>query len=77
MESKHSTIDFMGYTLTVEYDHYPYHRGAMRDGLQIEPDEPASIEITLIQINGMEITGLLIAHLDDIEEEIKIQSGEF
>jgi hypothetical protein len=78
MEKKQVVIDYRGYPLSIEYTFYPYRRGSLDgDGLQIEPDEPASIDITSIHHNGMEVYGMLTEQLPELEYEVKLQSGEF
>jgi len=46
--------------LVCEIDYTPYSRGSFeRGGLQIEPDEPESIEVYSAKLNGIDIISLL------------------
>jgi len=45
MYTQKTDVCIKGVTLHVEYTYFPPCRGAYRDGLKIEPDEPEDIEI--------------------------------
>jgi hypothetical protein len=51
--AKHDTltVTVKGYDLLVDFDYWPASKGRReKGGLQIEPDEPAGIEITDIRL---------------------------
>jgi hypothetical protein len=71
----------------VEFDHYPASRGARErgSGVQLEPDEPATKEITEVfmvhptdqDINRVDVTEQLSKEMGDyIEEQIEEQAND-
>ena len=78
--NKHGVIEYRGYSLSVEYDYYPPTKGKREkgSGVQLEPDDDATIELTLVEHNGMEIMGLLEEQTDAIEITIgeQLETGE-
>lgn len=75
---KHGVIEYRGYSLSVEYDYYPPSRGAREkgSGVQLEPDEPALVELTSVMLNGMDMMDLLTEQQDEIETAIYEQLSE-
>ena len=69
---KHGVIEYRGYSLSVEYDYYPPSKGAREkgSGVQLEPDEDALVELTSVQLNGMDMYDLLIDQQQEIEDTI-------
>lgn len=77
--------DIHGIEVTVEYTYHPFIRGA-RDsfngrsgqGIQLEPDEPAYVEIdSVVTKLGEDLTGMLaprIMHQLELEAEEDYQS---
>lgn len=65
---KHGVIEYRGYSLSVEYDYFPPSKGRREDGVPMEPDEEATVELTSVHHNGAEIMGLL--NRKDIEDTI-------
>jgi len=70
VEQKHRTVYFRGVPIEVDYDYYPASKGARErgSGVQLEPDEPACVELTALSIGGVDIDGLLEEHIDAINE---------
>jgi len=58
--------------ITIEYDYQPEYRGSREigTGLQIEPDEPESIDIISIKDNNGNDVELSKADIQRIEDEI-------
>ena len=58
--------------ITGEYDYYPEERGSRErgTGLQIEPDEPATVEITSVKDNTGNEVELSTNDIQRIEDEI-------
>lgn len=77
---KHGVIEFRGYSLAVEYDYFAPSKGKREkgSGVQLEPDEDATIELTQVEHNGMEIMGLVEEYTADIEIAIgeQLETGE-
>ena len=65
-------IDWKGYKIEVTFDYYPPSKGAREygTGLQLEPDEPATVELEQVKFNGEEIDGLIEDQFEDIEAHI-------
>lgn len=63
------SIIYNGETLEVSGTYYPATRGAREygTGLQLEPDEPAEIEIESIIFSGVEVIGLMETAMQQID----------
>jgi hypothetical protein len=58
--------------LTVDYDYEPEDIALRVNGIQMEPDYPATVEITSVMHEGVDVMDLLDPDLlADIETEIK------
>ena len=69
------TINVLGYeaeyTATVRYLHTPAERGSReRGGLQLEPDDPAGVEVLTVLVKDRDISTLLT------ERQIEAIAGE-
>lgn len=78
--NKHGVIEYRGYSLAVEYDYYPAKKGKRErgSGVQLEPDDEETIELTMVEHNGKEILGLLEGQSKEIEDTIseQLETGE-
>ena len=56
MTQETRTISFLGAEIEVEFDYYQAHRGAREHGtgLQLTPDEPATLEVSGAKLVVME-----------------------
>ena len=84
MSQLSKTISYRGVQLSVDYTYYPPSRGAREkgSGVQLEPDESASVDVDGVQIvidmpnhpicNGYlcEVGGLLDGQEDEIEAKL-------
>ena len=70
--NKTTTITRDDNELEVNYDYFPASRGQRENGsgVQISPDEPASVELCKIKLGTVVVTDLLEFLHDGIEEEI-------
>jgi hypothetical protein len=60
-----------GRMLTVEYDYEPEDRALRINGIQMEPDYPATMDILAVLVEGVDIIDLLSdTTLADIEKQI-------
>lgn len=60
-----------GRMLTIEYDYEPEDISLRINGIQMEPDYPARMDITAVLLEGVDIIDLLSdTTLADIEKEI-------
>jgi hypothetical protein len=62
------TVNVKGALLDVEFEFHGACRGAREGGLQLEPDEEASIEITGITSRD-DLSDILAAFREEIEEQ--------
>lgn len=72
------SIVYNGEKLEVSGSYYPASRG-MREhgtGLQLEPDEPAEIEIESILYKEIEVFGLMETAIEIIEERVWVAFSE-
>jgi hypothetical protein len=57
--------------LTIEYDYEPEDKALRINGIQMEPDYPARMDILAVLVEGVDIIDLLSdATLADIEKQI-------
>jgi hypothetical protein len=63
------TVNVKGALLDVEFEFHGACRGAREGGLQLEPDEKASIEITGITSRD-DLSGILSVFREEIEEQV-------
>lgn len=65
-------IDWKGCELDVTFDYYKPSKGAREygTGLQLEPDEPATVELEDVMLNGVDISDLIEDQIEEIESHI-------
>jgi len=65
-------VHYMGVDISVEYSFYQYSPGPRErgSGVQLGPDEPATVEIHEIKIGPQEVTDVFEPHMDGLEELI-------
>jgi hypothetical protein len=75
---KTDTVEREGVTIDVDYTYYSASRGAREkgSGVQLEPDEPATVEINEMGIQGIDVTALLVDFEEDIMEELLSKGDE-
>jgi hypothetical protein len=57
--------------LTIEYDYEPEDKALRINGIQMEPDYPARMDILAVLVEGVDVVDLLSdATLADIEKQI-------
>lgn len=56
MTQPNKTISYRGVQLSVDYTYYPASRGAREkgSGVQLEPDEPASVDVDDVKLEYQE-----------------------
>ncbi len=60
-----------GRMLTVEFDYEPEDKALRINGIQMEPDYPARMDILAVLVEGVDVVDLLSdATLADIEKQI-------
>lgn len=66
----HRIVHYMGVDISVDYGYYPPSIGARErgSGVQLEPDEPAMVEVYEIKIGPQEVTDVFQPHMDGLEE---------
>jgi hypothetical protein len=65
----YARITLLDTPLDVHYAYYKARRGAIGDyGQPVEPDEPETVEIISVEIEGVDVLGLVEEHTDKIEE---------
>jgi len=91
MAQLNRTISYKGIQLSINYTYYPASRGAREHGtgLQLEPDEPESVDIDNVELESelgdltlyLDLGGLLDGQEDEIEakllEELSDDGPEF
>lgn len=69
---KTATVTREDVEIEVDYTYWTAHRGAREkgSGVQLEPDEPATVEINELTIQNIDVTALLVDYEEDIMEEV-------
>jgi len=75
---KTATVTREGVEIEVDYTYYPASHGAREkgSGVQLEPDEPATVEINEMTIQAIDVTALLVDYEEDVMEEVLAMGDE-
>jgi len=74
MQTEITELEFQGVPMTVEYTYHPGTHGARdRFGVPLEPDEPATIEISDVRVADVDVWTLIEDDVEKIEDLIMQQ----